>query len=173
MGQKPQNRRSAIDDRLQPERRDRLIQEKEHDPYKSDLKPADPSVCSRCHAVYEDGRWRWGARPADATETVCQACQRIEERIPAGILTMSGAFVQAHRAEIIAQVRHQEKLETADHPLNRIMDIHDDADGINVTTTDLHLPRRIAEALAHHHHGEVTWKYAEGECFLRVNWHAD
>lgn len=173
MGQQPQENRSAIGNRLEPERRDRLIQEHEHDPYKSALKPADPSVCSRCRAVYEEGRWRWGARPANATETVCQACRRIEEGIPASILTMSGAFVQAHRAEIMAQVRHQETLENADHPLNRIMDIHDTADGISVTTTDLHLPRRIAEALDRHHQGALTWKYAEGECFLRVNWHAD
>lgn len=173
MTQRHRDNGPVRDHRPQPERRDRLIQEHEHDPYKSALKPADPSVCPRCHAIYQDGRWRWGARPAEASEMVCQACQRIHDGIPAGILTMSGDFVQAHRAEILAQVRHQETLEKADHPLNRVIDISNTADGMTVTTTDLHLPRRIAEALRSHHQGVVTWHYDDGECFLRVNWQAD
>ncbi|CAO3425328.1 BCAM0308 family protein [Azospirillum endophyticum] len=173
MGQQHQHGRKVVDHRPQPERRDRLIQEKEHDPYKPSLKPADPGVCTICHAVYEEGRWHWGARPAAASDTVCQACQRIRDHIPAGILTMDGAFVRTHRAELLAQVRHQETLESSEHPLNRIMDIRDTSDGMTVTTTDLHLPRRVAEALRSHHHGEVTWQYDDDDYFLRVHWQAD
>ncbi len=34
------------------ERRDRLLAEKRHDTYRNDEKWPEPTVCSRCHAVY-------------------------------------------------------------------------------------------------------------------------
>lgn len=160
--------------RPEPERRDRLIQERVHDPYEARLKMADPAVCPQCGAVYENGRWRWGLRPVTAEETVCQACRRIADHCPAGILTLGGAVVQAHRDEVMAIIQHQHEQERAEHPLNRIMGIRDTEDGgMEVTTTDLHLPRRIGEALHHAHHGDLTMHYDEGECFTRVHWRAD
>lgn len=57
--------------RPEPARRDRLIQERIHDPYKARAKMADPGVCPRCGAVYENGRWRSGPRPVNAGEMVC------------------------------------------------------------------------------------------------------
>ena len=67
-----------------PQRRDRLIHERIHDPYKARLKLVDPSVCPQCGAVYESDRWRWGAPPVDAGEQLCQACHRINDQYPAG-----------------------------------------------------------------------------------------
>ena len=63
-----------------PQRRDRLIHERIHDPYKARLKLVDPSVCPQCGAVYESDRWRWGAPPVDAGEQLCQACHRINDQ---------------------------------------------------------------------------------------------
>jgi hypothetical protein len=42
--------------------------------------------------------------------------------------------------------RHQEQAEKGEHPLNRIISIGEDAQGIVIDTTDIHLPRRIGKA---------------------------
>lgn len=165
--------RGHQDHRPTPERRDRLIQERIHDPYKWREKMADPAVCPTCRAVYEDGRWRWGQPPVGAQPIVCQACERIADRCPAGVVTLTGSYVAGHREEFLALIRHQEEHEKSKHPLNRIMEIRDTADGIEVTTTDIHLPRRIGEALRRTRHGDLDLHYDEGEYFARVRWHAD
>lgn len=165
--------RGHQDHRPNPERHDRMIQEHNHDPYKRREKMADPAICPTCGAVYEDGRWRWGLLPTAATPIVCQACERIADHCPAGVVTLTGRYAAEHGQELLALVRHQEEQEKAEHPLNRIMEIRSIADGFEVTTTDIHLPRRIGEALRRTRHGDLTLHYDKGECFARVRWHAD
>ncbi|MBP2296767.1 BCAM0308 family protein [Azospirillum rugosum] len=174
--QRPQSQRP------QPPRRDRLIQEHVHDPYKRAAKLSDPTVCPQCGAVYHHGRWSWGLPAVDAVEELCQACHRTNDGYPAGTLTLSGGFVAPHRDEILAAVRHQESLEKAEHPLHRIMDIkgHDDKEGggkeeggMTVTTTDIHLPRRIGEALHRAYGGDLDLHYDEGAYYARVDWRRD
>jgi len=73
-------------------RNDRLIQEFDHDPYHAKLKLKEPTACPQCCAVYAKGRWKWGQIPEDAYETLCPACQRIHDKVPAAFLTLSGQF---------------------------------------------------------------------------------
>ena len=132
---------------------DRLIT----DPYKQLAKPHEPTVCPQCGAVYHEGRWHWAdERPAGAHEALCQACHRINDNYPAGIVTLSGRFLDQHRDEILHIVRRQEELEKPEHPFNRIMNIEQEAGRIVVTTTDIHLPRRIAEALEGAFRGDLA-----------------
>lgn len=154
----------------QPARRDRLIHEHVHDPYQTRSKLPEPTVCPRCQAVFHDGRWRWGPPPAPAHQTLCPACRRIEENYPAGILTITGGFLAGHRAEIEGLIRHQEELEKGEHPMHRIMGMDARPDGLVVTTTDIHLPRRIGEALHHAYQGELDFHYDEEAYLLRVSW---
>jgi hypothetical protein len=44
-----------------PHRIDRLIHERVHDPDEVKGKPANPTVCPVCHAVFKEGRWQWAA----------------------------------------------------------------------------------------------------------------
>ena len=140
------------------------------DTYKASRKLAEPTVCAVCGAVFHEGRWQWRRRPAKAEETTCQACHRIKDKYPAGILTLKGAFPKRHRDEILGLARHNEELEKKDHPLNRIMDVAEKGDEIVITTTDIHLPRRIGDALRHAYHGELDFHYDKGHYFIRVNW---
>jgi hypothetical protein len=145
------------------------------DPYKRPQKLHEPTRCPQCGAIYHAGRWQWSA-PAgmgEAHEVLCQACHRINDHYAAGVVTLSGTSVQKHRAEIVRLVRHQAEAERNEHPLNRIIDIEEAADRVVINTTDIHLPRRIGEAVKRAFHGVVTYHYDEDGYFVRVDWHRD
>ena len=140
------------------------------DPYQARHKPAGPSVCSECAAVFQEGHWSWRARPPECEVTICPACHRIKDRYPAGLLTLNGPFVHKHKEEILRLARHNEELEKQEHPLNRIMEIEERDEEIVISTTDIHLPRRIGEAMHHAYHGQLDFRYDEDSYFIRVDW---
>jgi NMD protein affecting ribosome stability and mRNA decay len=150
--------------------RDRLIQEHDHDTYKSKRKLPEPTVCPECKAVFHQGRWTWAPRPPDAHETLCPACHRVHDRYPAGYVTLSGGFLRDHSEELLGLVRHVEAREKAEHPLKRIMDIVEEHGGTVITTTDIHLARSIGDALVHAYEGKLDYRYAEESNILHVTW---
>lgn len=151
-------------------RRDRMVQEYQHDTYKQKGKIKEPSVCSQCGAIFRKGRWTWGTRPTGAHETLCPACHRINDKYPKGMLTLSGPYLTANRTEILNLARNEEAREKQEHPLARIMAIEERPEGTVITTTDAHLPRRIGEALHRAYDGEFSFHYDEGEQFVRARW---
>jgi hypothetical protein len=83
---------------------------------------------------------------------------------------LTGGFVGKHGKELVHLARNNESLENRDHPLNRIIKIEERADSIVITTTDIHLPRRIAEAVRHAYKGDLELRYDEGGYFTRAEW---
>lgn len=154
-----------------PVRHDQLRPERVHDTYKLRGKLPEPTVCVECGAVFHEGRWSWAPRPAGAHEVTCPACHRIKDRFPAGFVQISGTYFAAHRDEILQMLRHREEREKGEHPLARIVAIEDAADGVLVTTTDIHLARDLGQALHHAYQGKLEFHYNEGENLLRVHWH--
>jgi len=154
-------------------RRDRLIQEKRHDAYREWEKWPEPTVCKECGALFADGRWSWNAPPVEARQKICPACQRIADQFPAGIIEIKGAFYKQHWQEIRNLLRHTEKMEKDEHPLERIMTIAEVDDRQEVTTTGIHLARRIGEALKHAYQGELEFTYCDEEQSIRVTWLRD
>jgi hypothetical protein len=71
---------------------------------------------------------------------------------------------------MIRLARHQEEAEKQEHPLNRIISIEEDAQGVMINTTDIHLPRRIGEAVRRAFHGEIEENFEEDGYFVRVTW---
>lgn len=151
-------------------RRDRLLKELDHDPYHAKLKLKEPTVCPECKAVFHKGRWSWGEAPAGAHESLCPACQRIRDEIPAAFLTLRGDFLGGHLDEIMNLVRNYEERERAEHPLKRIMAIEEFEDGITVSFTEAHLARGIGEALHDAYEGELKYQYSDEDIMLRVEW---
>ncbi len=152
-------------------RMDRRIVEHDHDSYAMCSKPSEPTVCPQCGAVYRKGRWTWSDHPpADARETKCSACHRVADRNPAGILRLAGDFVAAHEGEILGLVRNQEALEKGEHPMARIMDLGTEGNATVVTTTDIHLPRRIGDALHRAYEGKLDIHYDKAGYFVRMEW---
>jgi NMD protein affecting ribosome stability and mRNA decay len=155
---------------FQPIGGDRLLQELVHDSYRAGRKPREPTRCPDCGAVFHSGRWTWGTAPAAAHTERCPACQRIHDQFPAGFVALKGAFLQQHRDEILHLMRNHETKEKAEHPLQRIMDVVDDADGIMITTTDAHLARDLAQALQRAYKGELEFHYNKEDNLLRATW---
>lgn len=151
-------------------RRDRMIKECTHDVCKARAKPKEPTVCTQCRAVFHKGRWAWGPAPANARETLCPACHRINDHCPLGLVTLSGPFLTTHRGDLLGVVHNAEMTAKAEHPLSRVIAIEDKGQEILVTTTDLHLPRRIGEALHRAYHGTLHLHYNEKAKLIRVSW---
>ena len=152
-------------------RTDRLLQEHIHDPYKTRRKPSEPSVCPVCNAVYRNGRWQWAdAWPMDAHLELCQACRRSKDNYPAGVLSLKGEKVTQHKTEMLNLVHHLEAKERTEHPMHRIMRIEEHPNRLVISTTDVHLPRRLAQAIHHAYKGTLDRKYDKEGCFVRVNW---
>ncbi|MGD2063360.1 MAG: BCAM0308 family protein [Nitrospirota bacterium] len=152
------------------QRHDRFVKERRHDTYRSRGKPPEPTCCPDCGAVFQKGRWQWGEAPADAHLTVCPACQRTHDRMPAGVVTVAGEYFAAHREEILNLIHNVEDKEKTNHPLNRIMVLEERPEGVAISTTDTHLPRRLGEALLRAHGGELDLQYPEEEQLVRAAW---
>ena len=148
-----------------------LLKERRHDPYKADEKLREPTRCPECRAVFLDGRWCWvDVEPVEPHDALCPACRRVKDRYPAGEIIISGAFATAHANEVLGLVRNTERAERDEHPLHRIMDIQTREHDVVITTTDVHLPRRIGHALEDAWDGELSTHYDQGGCFSRVTW---
>jgi NMD protein affecting ribosome stability and mRNA decay len=151
-------------------RRDRQIEEVMHDPYHARSKPAEPAVCPQCGVVYHKGRWQRMARPNRANEQVCPACHRISDQNPAGYVMLSGPYMDEHGTEVMQLVRNEEAREAERHPLQRIMAVESGEGIVTVTTTDVHLARRIGDAVHAAHSGDLVVKYSPDQYLVRVNW---
>lgn len=155
---------------FKPIRHDRLLQEQVHDAYKIKGKLQEPTVCPQCGAVYHQGRWQRLAAPAGAQQHTCPACQRMHDDFPAGYVTLEGGFLAGHRDEIMRLMQHEAQRESEQHPLQRIMKMEERDGATVVTTTDIHLARRLGEAVHHAYQGELEYHYNPEQNLLRVHW---
>jgi len=157
------------------ERRDRpprTPRPKQHDTYARRRKPAGDEVCEECGATFHAGRWSWNPPQTDARKGLCPACERVRDRYPAGELRLPKGFVDEHD-EIVGLIRNTEEMEKAEHPLERLMDIEQAADGgLTVTTTGIHLARAIANKLERRFHRQARIRYPKEEHRIEVDWEA-
>jgi NMD protein affecting ribosome stability and mRNA decay len=139
------------------------------DPYRA-VKPTEPTRCPGCGATFVGGRWTWAKAPEDAHEHLCPACQRIEDRFPAGYVLLRGDFRGGRRDEVVALIHAKEKQQRSEYPLQRVISIEDVHGGMQVTTTDSLLARGIGEALYETYKGDLKLRYSRDENLLRATW---
>jgi len=151
-------------------RRDRLVADKRNDTYRKSGKWREPTQCEGCGAAFLNGRWSWKKPHGEPHMTVCPACRRIEDHYPAGYVEIKGTFFQAHSGEVMNLVRNLEAAEKQEHPLERIISVGDEEGSALVTTTGVHLARRIGDALSRAYQGTLSYQYGDGEKNVRVSW---
>ncbi len=151
-------------------RRNRLIQEERHDAYQQKKKWQEPTVCSECNAVFLEGRWAWWEPAINARRIVCPACQRIKDKDPAGRLEIRGSYFVHHQDEVLNLIRNTESKEKDAHPMERIMGITSEEDHSLLTTTGIHIARRIGDALQDAYQGELNFTYGDAEKSIHMVW---
>lgn len=149
--------------------RTRIYDDNRSDPYRAKEKHPDPTICNSCGALFTNGRWTWDDIPPLVSHSVCPACQRIEDRYPAGIIKTKGPFFREHYSEIMNLIKNTQRKETSEHPLERIIDIKNEEDTTIITTTGMHLARRIGDALFQAYEGNLNYNY-DDENLIRVDW---
>ncbi|HCU25775.1 MAG TPA: ATPase, partial [Deltaproteobacteria bacterium] len=104
---------------------------------------------------------------------LCPACQKIEDHFASGLVQLSGAFLRGHREEILNLVKNEETRAKGMNPLERIIEIANNREGILVTTTHEKLAQRIGKSLYRAFQGKVDYRWSRGEKMARVSWCRD
>jgi hypothetical protein len=151
-------------------RKDRLIKDNRKDTYIDQIALKDPAACSKCNAVYTNSRWTWKTTEQITGKTTCPACRRISDNYPAGYIEIKGNFFLLHSTDITNLVNNVERLEKTERPLERIISIIESKGKTIITTTGIHIARRIGEALKRSYQGNYLFQYADGEKSIRVFW---
>jgi NMD protein affecting ribosome stability and mRNA decay len=159
-------------DKHQQSQRNKLFKPAQDDPYLE--MPGGSAHCPQCGAVRHQGRWSWQqAVPEDAQAHACPACRRIADDQPAGTLRLTGSFLAAHREEVLGLIHNTEAAEKAQHALERLIKVSERGDGLQVTTTGIHLAQRLGHTLTGAFKGECSYQYADDEHHLAVHWSRD
>jgi hypothetical protein len=151
-------------------RKDRLLKQKSNDVYLEKSKNQESTLCKTCGSLYSKGRWTWEKPVKDTHQAVCPACRRIADNYPAGTIELSGTFFNEHQSEIMNMIHNTEQQEKQSHALERIMKTKVDRHQTVITTTGIHLARRIGEALSRSYKGEFSFQYLDADKGIRVQW---
>jgi hypothetical protein len=103
-------------------------------------------------------------------EALCAACLRIRDKLPAGFLTLGGDFLKEHRGDIMHLVRNTVDAQQMEHPMKRVMDITGKPGAIEITFTDIHLPRTVGKAIERAYDGDLDTQFARESGIVRAYW---
>ncbi len=147
------------------------------DPYIPEGGYPEVSVCDGCHALYRNKRWyldpaAYAAAKAggDFHRVTCPACQKIAERYPEGVVTLSGGYLWDHEEEIRSILRNEDSKAMAKNPLERIISIEREGDALIVETTEEKLAEHLGRALHKAHQGDLRVSWSEEHSRCRVSW---
>ena len=128
------------------------------------------ALCKVCGLVYRNKRWQAEAAPEISTQVLCPACQRTEDHNPGGVVTLSGPYLAAHKAEILNTIRHLEAKSREKNPIARIMDIKEEDGHITVTTTEDKLAQKLGREVFKSQKGELHYQWSHDQNLVRVEW---
>jgi len=158
----------------------RIVQKKgidtAKDPYLLGLPPEELAVCKVCGVVWHSKHWslpneKLTNDAADkSAETTCPACRKSQDKYPEGFVIIKGSFAVEHKEEIINLLHNKEAHALHINPLERIMDIKDNGEVIEVSTTTDKLAQRIGRMLHKAFGGNVEYKWSSDVKLARVYW---
>ena len=150
----------------------------ENDPYLSKAARGGSGVCVKCSAVYKNKRWSLEKPETKDVFTVeptlkkltCPACQKIKDKFAGGYVTLKGDFLKEHRGEIMNLIKNKEARAMHNNPLERIMDIRDVNDSIEITTTTDKFAQRLGRIIHKAFSGAIEYKWSDDVKIARVTW---
>jgi NMD protein affecting ribosome stability and mRNA decay len=145
-----------------------MIKDRRKDVYRDISTLKELTMCKICGAVFVNGRWTWNEVLKEARKVLCPACRRINDKFPAGNIQIKGDFCRDHKTEILNLIKNIEKLEKTERPMERVMQIREEKAHTSVTTTGIHIARRIGEALSRSYACDLSFQYGDGEKSIRV-----
>jgi NMD protein affecting ribosome stability and mRNA decay len=135
------------------------------------------AVCDKCHLIYQHKRWYLDEAEASrlladsrTQRAVCPVCRRMEDSVPAGIVTLSGAYFRQHEGEILDLVKNTEVKTRMKNPLGRIMEIAQEGEVLTVSTTDDKLAQKLGREVYKAHKGDLNFKWSHDQEMVRVGW---
>ena len=134
-------------------------------------------VCDKCHLIYQHKRWYLDEAEANrlladsrTQKGKCPVCRRMEDSIPAGIVTLSGSYLRQHEEEILDLIKNTEVKTRTKNPLGRIMEIGQEGDLLTVSTTDDKLAQKLGREVYKAHKGDLNFKWSHDQEMVRVGW---
>lgn len=150
-----------------------------NDPYYNQDSPKDGSYCKKCKAIYHHKHWHFDKNEAQKLSknktgaVVCPACRKIADKFASGRVSLKGGFLRDHREEIVNLIRNEEKRASGLNPLERIIEILPNGEGMEVTTTHEKLAQRIGKRLHSSFRGEVVYQWTPQDKMGRVYWNRE
>ena len=144
-------------------------------PYQRSEKYRSNTRCPKCDLLFQDGTWKRGTstNSHEMQWKLCPACLQIRDGQVGGIVQFSGTFAGNHRQELLNRIHNVEKQTQIDRPLERIINMKEDKDGIVISATTEHLVARIGKAVQRDFGGDLELKYAPEDKFAFAHWHRD
>jgi hypothetical protein len=131
--------------------------------------------CPGCSLLFDDGVWKnkLPAKGQEQPEKLCPACQQTQVGHLGGIVQFRGAFTGRHRQELLNRIRNVEKMTREGRPLERIVEMKEDNEGIVVSATTEHLVARIGKSIQRDFGGSLSLRYALEDKFVLAHWQRD
>jgi NMD protein affecting ribosome stability and mRNA decay len=143
--------------------------------YQRSGKYSSHTQCPRCDLWFQDGVWKHGVPVNEKGQQykLCPACMQVRNGLVGGIVQFSGTFANTHRQELLNRIRNVEKRTQDERPLERIIGMKENSEGITVSATTEHLVARIGKSIQRDFGGELDLRYARDDKFAMVHWHRD
>jgi NMD protein affecting ribosome stability and mRNA decay len=144
------------------------------DPYLLSKAYPEPTICPSCGLVFHKKRWVRDQYIFDEVSSVaqkhkCPACRKIDDHYYMGQVIIDGDFYLTIKDEIVNLIHNQEKKESFQNPLARIMSLKNQDKSIIVETTTDNLAVMIGKALNRSHNGELNISFSDDK-IARVHW---
>jgi hypothetical protein len=129
-------------------------------------RPAEPSACERCGAIFSRRVWRQHRRVTHAllegaSWTRCPACQQTGQTVGFGRVLIRGPYATAHEDAIRRRIGNVSTRAAYTQPERRVSSIERQRDALEVLTTSQKLAHRIVHELKKAFGGRASYTWSD------------
>jgi NMD protein affecting ribosome stability and mRNA decay len=138
------------------------------------------ALCEGCRSVYHHKSWHQDpesykllSEDPQTARILCPACQRQQEKLPEGILTLQGDYLWEHEEEIRNLLHNRAQEIHNRNPLQRIMRMEKVEERLVIETTEHKLAEQLGRTLVSAHQGELKSNWVGQHHTCRFDWQRD